>query len=479
MTTREQNRPDTHSKEDRAERATDEERETDSNGKSPAVGHGQDAIPKNLPKFSGKKLAIIGAIVLLVLIIAFFARFIPQRIHERHLDEQADQAANAPPIVNVTLPQPVAVDEDLTLPADVRAMQQTAIYARVDGYMKHWLVDINDRVSKGQLLAEIEAPDTDAELAQSQAALQQALANVVKAASDLKLANDTFDRYHGLLQSGSVTQQDLDTRQSTASQSAANKAAADAAVKSAQATVDRLIAEQGFEKITAPFSGTITFRNYDVGARISSTDTAAGHEMFDIADTDRLRIYVNVPQAYVNSIQVGQPVQFISQRNYGNRPFTGVVARSAGVLDPSTRTLLTELDFENHDHLLWAGMYGEGHISVHTKHPMLTVPTPALMFEANGTQVAVVDDQNHVHFRPVTVGQDLGQKLEVVSGLSTKDRIISNPGEKLLDGIEVEVAGPPEASQPAVANSGDSQPTSRVAKSDSDSPGGGSGGATR
>jgi RND family efflux transporter MFP subunit len=448
----------------------------------PRQHHEVEIRTDNLPQFSARKLIVIGTVVLSLLVIAFFARFIPQRIHDRNLAKQADEAAGAPPVVNITLPEPMAVDSDLKLPADVRAMQQTAIYARVDGYMKRWMVDINDHVEKGQLLAEIEAPDTDAELAQAQAALQQAQSNVVKAVADLSLANATYDRYHGLLASGSVTQQDLDTRQSTANQTAAEKAAADAAVKSAQATVERLTAEQGFEKITAPFSGTITFRNYDVGARISSTDTAAGHEMFDIADTDRLRIYVNVPQAYISAIQHGQAVQFIAQRNYGDRQFTGIVARTAGVLDPSTRTLLTELDFDNHDHLLWAGMYGEVHVGVHHDHPMLTVPTPAMLFEANGTQVAVVDEQNHIHFRPVTVGQDLGQKLEVVSGLSGNERIVTNPGEKLLDGIEVEVATQPQEkpNPPAVADAGDSHSAMHDdAQSKVDPPADGSGGATR
>jgi membrane fusion protein, multidrug efflux system len=444
---------------------------------NPPVGQGHNGQPHDLPQFSAGKLIAIGIVVVVIFVIAFFARFIPQRIHERNLEQQADDAANAPPVVNVTRPQALAVDDELKLPADIRAMQETAIYARVDGYLKHWLVDIDDHVETGQLLAEIEAPDTDAELAQAKAALLQAQANVVKAAADLELANSTYDRYHGLLASGSVTQQDLDTRQSAANQAAAEKAAADAAVKSAQATVDRLAAQQGFEKIIAPFSGTITFRNYDVGARISSTDTAKGHEMFDLADTDRLRVYVNVPQAYVTLIQIGQTVQFIAQRNYGNRPFTGYVARSAGVLDPSTRTLLTELDFDNHDHLLLAGMYGEVRINVHRDHPMLTVPTPAMMFEASGTQVAVVDENNHVHLRPVSIGQDLGQKLEVISGLSDRDRVITNPGEKIIEGIEVKVADQDQPAAPAIA--ADSPPTTRVAQSDVDPPNGGSGGATR
>ncbi len=452
--------------------------------------HGQSHdVPHDLPRVSKGKMAAILVVVVLLFAGAFVARIVPMMAHERELRAQADQSENAAPIVNVALPQPQAIQEELNLPADVRPMAQTAIYSRVDGFLGHWHVDIGDHADKGQLLAEIDAPDTDAQLDQQRAALQQAIANVTKAQSDLQLANATYDRYHGLLATGSVTQQDLDTRQSTASQAAAEKAAADAAVKSAQAMVDRLTVQQGFEKIYAPFSGTITFRNYDDGARISASDTTAGHEMFDIADTDRLRIYVNVPQAYVTLIQPNQSVDFLSQKNYGMRRFTGYVARSAGALDPSTRTLLTELDFDNKDHLLWAGMYGEVHITARREHPMLTVPTAAMLFEANGTQLAVVDDDNHVHFRKVTVGQDLGQRLEVVGGVSADEKVITNPGEKLTEGASVEIAQDTQPSAPVVAGANDSHvapanppaaPTTRFAQTDADPPeGAGSGGTAR
>lgn len=432
-------------------------------------------LPPELPRVGKGKMVAIVIFVALLFAGAFVARFVPMMAHDRELRAQANDANNAPPIVNVALPQPQAIEEELNLPADVQPMAQTAIYSRVDGFLGHWYVDIGDHVARGQLLAEIDAPDTDAELDQQRAALQQANANVTKAQSDLQLANSTYDRYHGLLATGGVTQQDLDTRQSAASQAAAEKAAADAAVKSAQAMVDRLTVQQGFEKIYAPFSGTITFRNYDVGARITTSDTAAGHELFDIADTDRLRIYVYVPQAYVTLIQPNQPVDFLSQRNYGMRRFAGYVARSAGALDQATRTLRTELDFDNKDHLLWAGMYGEVHINVHSDNPTLTVPTTAMMFESSGTQLAVVDESKHVHFRKVTVGQDLGQRLEIVSGLSPDELVVTNPGEKIVEGGEVQFAGmPAPANHVAAAD----PPTTRVAQTDGDTPGpAGSGGA--
>jgi len=241
--------------------------------------------------------------------------------------------------------------------------------------------------------------------------------------------------------------------------------------------VDRLAVDQGFEKIYAPFSGTITFRNYDVGARISASDTVAGHELFDIADVDHLRIYVSVPQAYVTLIQQNQPVDFLAQRNYGTRRFVGFVARNAGSLDPATRTLLTELDFDNRQHLLWAGMYGEVHIGVHRDHPMLTVPTAAMLFEANGTQLAVVDGDNKVHFKKVTVGQDLGQRLEIVGGVTSNEKVVTNPGEKLEEGSTVEIAEQPKQPKSDVAGGATPETapanpppaaTTRFAQTDSD-----------
>lgn len=447
---------------------------TRTNGDQPHGGHGEQPPP--LAHISGMKLAVIFAVVVLVVVIAFIARIVPNIAHDRELRQQAQNEADAPPVVNVAYPTPQAVNEVLTLPADIRANQQTAIYARVDGYVGQWFVDIGDHVQKGQLLAVIDAPDTDAALAQARATLLQAKANLKSAQTNLTLANATYERYHGLLATGSVTQQDLDTRQTNASQAAAEEQADEAAVKSNQATVDRLASLQSFEKITAPFSGTITVRNYDLGARIYSSSTAPGSEMYDIADTDTLRIFVNVPQAYVTYIQVNQPVYFLSQRNYGTTQFTGYVARTAGALDPNTRTLLTQLNFDNSQHKLWAGMYGEVHINVHRDHPMLTVPTAAMLFESNGTQLAVVDDSNHLHFKKVVVGRDLGSVLEIVGGVTAQEQIVTNPGEKLLEGGEVQIASRPAAPPSPALATADPQPTTRVAQVDSDPP---SGGASR
>jgi RND family efflux transporter MFP subunit len=439
--------------------------------REPTSSHDSNPVPQNLPRLPKGPLTALVVSIVVLLVVAFVARWIPQHRHELELRKEAEEKADAPPTVKVENPQPLSVDNDLVLPGDARPMAQTAIYARVDGFLGRWLVDIGDHVEKGQLLAVIDAPDTDAQLNNARASHLQAKANLQSAVVNLQLANATYERYLGLLPSGSVTQQDLDTRQTAANQAAAAKSAAEASVKSAEAQVEQLEALQSFEKISAPFSGTITFRNYDVGARIAANDTAAGHEMFDIEDTDKLRIYVDVPQAYVTLIQLNQPVDFYSSRNYANRHFVGYVARTAGALDPATRTLRTELDFDNKDRALWSGMYGQVHISVHQPHPILTVPTAAMLFEANGTQLAVVDENNRVHFKKVTVGEDLGQRLEVLTGIAPDEHIITNPGEKLVDGGLVQLAAQPaSAPQGAVARA--DPPTTRVAQTDVDPPGG-------
>jgi RND family efflux transporter MFP subunit len=406
-----------------------------------------ETIPKDLPKIGLGKLALAGLGAAVIFAAVFVVRFQQIRKHTDALDAQAQQLADQPPVVEVAPPKPTGAVQDLTLPGSATPMQETALYARVNGYLKRWLVDIGAHVEAGQLLAEIDAPDLDAQLNEARAAVEQAKANAVSAETNFQLAQATYVRYKGLIPTGGVTQQDLDTRQSAAAQAAAAKDAAAAAIQSAQATVQRLEAEQGFEKIVAPFAGTITVRNYDVGALISPTDTAPGHELFRLAETDKLRIWVDLPQSYVTLVWPSQRVTFQAPANYPGRKFTGIVARSAGALDPKTRTLHTELDFDNADGRLWAGMYGQVTFNIHREKPVLTVPTSALMFNAQGTQVVVVD-HNVIHFRNITVGRDLGTEIEVATGLNGDEQVVSNPGERLAEGVQVQVVSADEGTSP-------------------------------
>jgi membrane fusion protein, multidrug efflux system len=430
-----------------------------------------ETIPGDLPRIGLGKLALIAAAAAVIFAAAFVVRYAFLRSHDEQLDAQAQQAADSPPVVDVAPPTPEGAVQDLLLPGSASPMQETALYARVNGFLKRWLVDIGAHVEAGQLLAEIAAPDLDAQLNESRAAVDQAKANAASAQTNDELAQATYVRYKGLIPTGSVTQQDLDTKQSAAAQATAAKDAALAAVKSAQATVQRLEAEQGFEKIVAPFAGTITARNYDVGALISPTDTAPGHELFRIAHTDKLRIWVYVPQSYVTLMGPGQAVVFQVPSNYPGRKFTGIVARTAGALDPATRTLRTELDFNNSGGLLWAGMYGQVVFNIHRDKPILTVPTSALIFNAQGTQVAVVD-QNVVHYRKITVGRDLGTEIEVATGLTGDEQVVSNPGERLAEGVQVQIAGEPAPATAEAESSADKL-------SQTDPPASAAGGATR
>jgi RND family efflux transporter MFP subunit len=446
---------------------------------------GQDVIPKDLPKISHTRLVAVGIIVVVAFIILFLAGYIPHRIHEHEIAKRAEEVADQPPVVDVANPKPTGSNFELPIPGNVYAWQETAIYARVNGYLKRWTHDIGSHVEAGELLAEIDAPDTDAQLNQARAALEQARANVVKAQADLSLAQATYVRYHGLLQTGGVTQQDLDQRQSDVNQNQAEKAAADAAVKSAQATVEQLEAQQGFEKIVAPFPGTITERTYDVGALISTSNTAAGQQLFQIAETDKLRIFTKVPQPYVTMLRPHQAVDF-EVRNYPGRKFTAYLDRTAGALDQSTRTLLTQLDYDNRNNDLWAGMYGDALFYIQRDKPILTVPTSALIFEAEGMQLAIVNGDK-VHFRKITLGRDFGTDVEVLTGLSGEDKVVTNPGEKINDGTTVQVAAnnQPQGGQEKSAQSPTQNPPTtapsdeegrrRIVESDPPASGGGGG----
>jgi RND family efflux transporter MFP subunit len=381
--------------------------------------------PEDLPGFSRRTLAAAAAALALALIGFFILGYWPRLARIREREAMAAEVRDRPLVVQVVRPKAAVKPVELRLPADVRAYATTALYARTDGYLASWKVDINDRVRKGDLMAVISAPDTDANLKQAEASLKQE-----QTGYDLSAA--TYRRYQGLVPTRGVTQQQLDQFRSAMEQAQAN-------VVSAAASVDRLRTLKDFERITAPFDGVVTARNYDAGALISAANTGPGQELFDVAEDDMLRVFVNVPQAYAPLVKFGQPAALVLEQNYPNHRFTGTVSRSAGVLDPVTRTLRTELDFRNDDpaHRIFPGMFGRAILSIVRDRPLLTVPTSALLFEADGKQVAVVGGDNRVHFQKIAPGSDFGTEIEVTSGLNGDEWIVSNPGEQLAEGIEV------------------------------------------
>jgi RND family efflux transporter MFP subunit len=370
---------------------------------------------------------------------------------ERAEAAKSEAAAYDPrPVVDVVKPKRGETSFDLKLPADVASMQETAVFARANGYLKAFHADVGDHVKAGQLLAEIDTPEIDAQIDWAKAAVDVARANAAKARVDLDLADATLKRYAGFAESGGATMQQLDEKRSAAEQAKSALAAADANVVLADAEVKRLLTLQGFERVVAPYAGVITARNYDVGALLGPSGAAASKEMFRLQQSEVLRVWVNVPQAYVASAKVGAKA-YLAVRNFPGREFDGAMARAAGVLDPATRTLRCEIDVPNVGGALYPGMYGEVRFPVTSDRPTLTVPTSAPTFGAAGPTVWVVKD-GRVTGRKALLGRDFGTEIEVTEGVGPEDEVVRNPGERLADGLEVRVAAKAVAEAPAAAD---------------------------
>jgi RND family efflux transporter MFP subunit len=392
-------------------------------------------LPTDLPQTKTVTVIVMAAVFAAAMAGLFFVGWLPHhRAAEQAVSDAAEQSSGEP-AVSITLPKTAPASKDVFLPADIRANQQTAIYSRANGFIKSWLVDVGAHVKRGQLLAVIDTPDVDAQLNQSKAALEQAKANVIKDEADLQVAQTDYDRYLKTQKEnpGSVTQEEVDAKRDARDDAAGALAVGKAAVTQAEATVQQETVLQGFEQIPAPFDGVITARNYDVGALINPANP--GKELFDIADVQTLRVYVDVPQTYTTDIHVGQPA-YLSVRNYPGREFTGTVGWATGALDTATRTSPFELDFVNKDGSLMPGMYGQARLPVGVPRPVLTIPSSAMVFNSAGTQVAVLRD-GKVHYQKITVGRDLGTELEISDGLLPDDEVIVNPGERLSEGVSV------------------------------------------
>lgn len=371
------------------------------------------------------------------------------RLHRKNLAEaDVNEATSAKPVVGVAKPKPPAGRNTLEVPGDAQAFQVTSIYPRTGGYLKKRYADIGDKVKEGQLLAEIDAPEIDAQLAAAQASLQQATAAQNKARDDYNLADATYQRYEGFAKTGGVTTQQLDERRAALTSAKATLAGADANVKAGEAEVRRLSALVGFARIVAPFDGTITTRGYDVGALLTANNSGSGRELFQITQTDVLRVFVDIPQTYATLIRVGQPVKF-AVRNYPGQLFDGSIARLSGAINQQSRTMRVEADFPNPDGRLFPGMYGTLKYETEPKPGQLTIPSSALVFGPEGLRIATVDKENKIAFRPVTVATDLGTEVELASGVTANDRVVANPGERLVDGLEVRPgeSGPQKANQ--------------------------------
>ena len=322
--------------------------------------------------------------------------------------------------VKTTLARVSESGQTLSLPGTLQGFAQSPIYARVGGYIKSWTKDIGSAVRRGELLAEIETPETDQQLAQAVAARRQA-------ESSLELAKSTAVRWEALRKKDVVSQQDLDERRSAVTQSQANLAAT-------EANVGRLRQLEDFKRVLAPFSGVITRRNVDVGDLIDSSRL-----LFTLSQTDPLRVYVNIPQAYAQLVKLGQKVT-VSQAELQGQRFAGQLVRTSAAIDTTTRTMQLEVALPNPEGILMPGAYVRVELSLPASKS-LVAPTNTLLFRAQGTMVAVVDAQGRVSLRRVSVGRNYGVDFEVLEGLTETDRVVINPPDWIADGQTV-VANP-------------------------------------
>ncbi len=400
-----------------------------------------------VPPAKTRAVVVVASLGVLALAGIFLLGAIPMKKRHDDLLARSDRSGQPTAVVSVAHPRRSAPTSDLLLPGTVRAFQDTAIYARTNGYVKRWLVDIGDRVSAAQLLAEIEVPELDQQIDQARASLNQLKARLALAEANVGLAESTLKRYENAAPAGGITAQELDEKRASLEVARATVAAARSDVEAGEANVRRLLQLKDFAAVAAPFSGTITARGIDQGSLIAAGN-AKGQELFHIVQTNPARVFVNVPQASAPGIEVGARAE-VTAREYPGRPFQGVVARTAHAIDDATKTLLADVEVPNEDGVLLAGMYTQVHFHVPRRGVRFLVPQSALVVTSDGTQVATVDSSGHAHFQNVTVDTDYGNEIAVLGDLTEKDRIVTNPGEKLVEGVavrvaEVEKSGPAE-----------------------------------
>jgi RND family efflux transporter MFP subunit len=362
------------------------------------------------------------AIYVLIVAIAVATWGIVTRLNARSALEHSTATA-ALPVVIVVKPHHSDGGNELVLPGDVEAYTDAPIYARTNGYLKRWYADIGKQVKAGDLLADIETPEVDAQYRQAKADLATAEANY-------HLAQTTAARYQELRKTGLVAAQDVDNAQGDAD-------AKTAQLESSRQNLQRLQQLEGFNRITAPFDGVVTARRIDVGALVNQGNTS-GQELFHMTATSRLRIYIQVPQAYVDLIHPG----LTAELNFPERPdrrYPAQVVSTSRAIDAGTRTLLTELEADNTKGELLSGSFAQVHLPLPVGTAAWRLPSNTLLFRADGLHVATVDANSRVQLNPVRIGRDFGSEIEILSGVGADDRVILNPADSLLSGVQVRV----------------------------------------
>ena len=394
---------------------------TNESNPNPQQANHHETAPEQKP-ISPRKALVGVAIVLIVA--AALAGVGMLRRHQADKVLATTTNELAAPTVIVAVPKAGAPVDSFILPGNVTSYTDSPIYARTAGYLTHWNFDIGARVKKGALLAVIATPEVDQQLAQAQADLNTAQANANN-------ARIQAERYTGLVQSNAVSRQDTDTFVNQA-------AATAAAVKSAQANVERLRQLQSFEEVYAPFDGVITARNIDTGQLI---DPGAAKELFHLQAIQTLRVYANLPQVYSANVKPGAKVD-LTFTEHGGKIYQGTLVRTADAIDPSSRTLLVEVDVDNRAGELLPGSLAQVHFKTPAAGPTFIVPAAALIFRKEGLRLGVVVNGNVAHLVPVVIGEDDGANVQIVTGLGIGDQVIQDPPDSLIDGEKVQIVSP-------------------------------------
>jgi RND family efflux transporter MFP subunit len=371
---------------------------------------------------SGRALRIAALVAGAIALVVVGSGIAARAATSRHLRQWT--GANAEPVVSVTQPQPGDSSYALELPGRLEAYSRAPIYARVSGYLKDWKVDIGGRVRAGQMLGEIEAPDLDQQLSQAKADLMTAQANEA-------LAKTTAERWQRLLKTDSVSVQEVDMK-------VGDFAAKEAIVKAASANVERIQVLEGFKRVAAPFDGIVTARDTDVGALINA-GSGKGLELFVVSDIHKLRLYVNVPQNYVAQVTPGTKAQVAVPERPG-QTFTATVETTSQSVDPSSGATLVQLGVDNEAGLLLPGAFANVHFDLPVAAADLSVPASALIFDHRGVRVATVGQDNRIEFKPVSIARDLGDVVQISSGLAANDRIVDSPPDGIGKGDQVRIA---------------------------------------
>lgn len=408
------------------------------------------------PSRPPKNLRWVGLAAAAVAIAVAAAGILQRRTHNAAVEQWTQEQAI--PTVSVITPQQGASGRHLVLPGDVQSWYEAPIYARVNGYLKNWYFDYGAHVKKGDVLAEIDAPDLDAQLAAAEAKLRSAQAVVKVREAERQFAETTYVRWRDSPK-GVVSVQEQESKQADYNSAVARLNAAEAEANADQGDVERLKALESFKRITAPFDGVVTARETDIGALInagSGTGGGSGPELFKVADIHKMRIYVQVPQQLTAGIQQGLTAE-LHLPQYPDKTFTAVVATTSNAINMSARTLLVELHADNPDTLLQPGAYAQVEFNLPSTPNVLGIPTSALLFREDGLKVAVVGPDHRVKLKKVTLGRNLGTHVEVLNGIAASDQIVNSPPDSLAAGDEVRVAGELAPGNESVATTHDSE----------------------